>query len=177
VSLITGNPLPFTSPYDDPTKGKGYTWLYAQTQSKNGQYISDSLLIVWNQGPIVVTGLPNAISMSAHGVSASYPITVKDGNGNPLTDGTTISISFTPPSGVTGFEFDVGGNLPAILPNAGYARFPGNGITDFTFSVIDASTINMSGMTVVMTFTVTAPGSSCGSGGESYTYKVPITVL
>jgi hypothetical protein len=176
VNLITSNPLPFNSPYYDPIYRKGCTWLYAQTQSKNGLYIIDSLLIIWNEGPIIVTGMPNSITMNAHGVSAAYPITVKDVNGNPLTDGTSISISFTAPPNTSGFEFDVAGDLPATLPNADYARFPGAGITDFTFSVVDASTISMSGTSVIMTFTVTAPVSSCGSGGITYTYKVPITV-
>jgi hypothetical protein len=180
VSLQTVNPRPNALPYFDSTivdyinggtVGRiGYEWVYAQTQARNGEEIKDSVFVIWNQAPIVITGLPASISMSQHSVSANISMTVKDVNGNPLCDGTTISVSFIYPPGITGISFDVAGAIPATIPNAGYARFPGNGITDFSFRVDDNSTVDLAGFGVTMRVTVSAPSI------ETRTISIPIAI-
>jgi hypothetical protein len=167
VNLQTVNPRPNALPYFDSTivdyvnggtVGRiGYEWVYAQTQARNGEEIRDSVFVIWNQAPIIITGMPDSISMSQHSTSANISMTVKDVNGNPLCDGTTITASFKYPEGITGISFDVSGSLPALIPNAGYARFPGSGITDFTFRVNDNSIVNLAGFTITMRVTVIAP--------------------
>jgi hypothetical protein len=185
VRLITLNPLPYpiisggSGPqYYDPIALSGRPggfWVAAQTQARAGKWIWDSCLVILNQGPIVTTGFPVAITVPHNGSSAFYNITVKDFNGNPLCDGTTISAVFTLPSGITGLAFDLSGSFsvlhPATIPYAAYARFPGNGITDFTFSVIDlSSTEPATAFQVGLAVTITSPGF------ETLTISIPVTI-
>ena len=185
VNLITLNPLPYpvitggSGPqYYDPITLSGRPggfWVSAQTQARAGKWIWDSCLVILNQGPITTTGFPAGITMPHFGSSAFYNITVKDFNGNPLCDGTSISASITLPSGVTGLAFDVSGSFsithPATIPYAAYARFPGNGITDFTFSVIDLSSSEpTTAFQVGLAVTITSPGF------ETLTISIPVTI-
>jgi hypothetical protein len=178
VGLLTVNPRPNVAPYYDPTviAGRvGAHWVWAQTQSRNGKTIVDSVFVIWNQGPIQILGLPAGITMNNHSVSPSVAMTVTDVNGNPLCDGTTISCAINIPTGVTDVKFDVSGSFsataPAVIPDAAYARFPGNGITNFTFAVVDLSTGATSGITVTLVITIKAPGI------EERSISIPVTVL
>ena len=178
VNLITLNPLPYSSPFYDPIALSGRVggfWVTAQTQSRGGVTISDSVLVILNKGPIVTTGMPLAITMPHNGNSAFYNITVKDVNGNPLCDGTTISAAFNLPAGITGLAFDVSGSFsvltPAVIPDAAYARFPGANITDFTFSVVDGSTSEpATAFQVTLVLTINSPGL------EKDVYTIPVTI-
>ncbi|MGA9405877.1 MAG: Ig-like domain-containing protein [Bacteroidota bacterium] len=176
VNLLTANPLPLSAPYEyKPVSGPyateiggrdGYFWVYAQTQGHFATNVIDSVLVVASGGPITVTGIPSTpvTVSSTTNVTAPISITVKDGNGNPLPDGTTINASIVPPANPpSGFQMGVSGdistNLPATLPDAAYARFPGTGITDFTFEVVNQSVPSTvaSGVTVTVNITITAP--------------------
>jgi hypothetical protein len=168
ANLYTVNPAPNHLPYYDPTiidyvnggpVGRiGYEWVVAQTEGRNGVYIKDSVFVVWNQAPIIVTGLPASITMVSHGTSSIINIVVTDANNNPLCDGTQISASFTFPPGITGLQFKATGNIPSTIPIAGFARFHGSGITDFSFRVADVSLTNTADMVVSLDITVDAPG-------------------
>ncbi len=146
--LFTVNPKPIAPPFADLAAGsgrQGYHWVYAQTQGRGGKWIIDSVLVVWNKAPIVLTGIPVAtVQVPVAGTSAPIFITVKDVNGNPLCDGTTITASVEFTSDISGIKFGVGGGLSStrafIMPNASYARYPGSDITDFSFFVSDLST-------------------------------------
>lgn len=182
-TLYTVNPLPFTSPsvytyvpaltdpyYTQMGGGspaglrKGYHWVWASTQGKAGRRVADSVLVVWNTGGIVVTGIPVAtISIPIQGTSAPISITLKDGNGNPLCDGTKITTSITFTSDLTGISFGVSGDLssssPFIMPTAGNRRFAGPENTDFTFTVSDLSNSPAaSGQTLLVQILIDAPG-------------------
>ncbi|MDD8019100.1 MAG: hypothetical protein PHP42_12050, partial [Bacteroidota bacterium] len=141
---------------------RGYHWVWAQTQGKYGN-VKDSILVVQAQGPVVIGSVPVTIVNIDSVTHQSVPIsiTVKDVRGNPLPDGTKISVSIqNPPNPPNGFLIDVTGNIgtPTILPRAQYARFPGSGITDFTFRVIDASTFQIHNILVKVIIAVDAPG-------------------
>ncbi|HTY36753.1 MAG TPA: hypothetical protein VMH23_06565, partial [Bacteroidota bacterium] len=162
ATLFTVNPRPAVAPFEyipgplDPFynlmgagspggQRKGYHWVWSSTQGKGGKQVIDSVLVCWNQAPILVTGVPAAtVVVPRGGTSAPISITVKDANGNPLCDGTTITASVIFTSDVPGIKFGVGGDLSSdrafIMPIAGYARFLGSGTTDFTFTVSDLST-------------------------------------
>jgi hypothetical protein len=177
VGLLTVNPRPNVLPYYDPSVVAGRVgahWIWAQTQSQNGKSIVDSVFVIWNAGPIKITGLPAGITMNNHSVSPGVAMTVTDANDNPLCDGTTISAAINVPSGLTDVKFDLTGSfttsMPAVIPNAAYARFPGNGITNFTFSVVDLSTGVTAGITVTLVLTINAPGL------EQRTFSIPVTV-
>jgi hypothetical protein len=125
------------------------------------------VLTVWNVAPIVVTGLPPAAAADTiprGGSTLPIDITVKDANGNPLCDGTTISASVTFTSDVVGLQFGVSGNISSAaqftMPVASFARFPGPGITDFTFRVSDLSTNGgaPTGQSVIVNITISSPG-------------------
>ncbi len=165
-TLFTVNPKPISVPWYDPSYGRlGYQWIYAQTEGNAGVFVTDSVLVVWNKAPIIVTGIPATVVTIPRG-STSNPIsiTVTDANGNPLCDGTTISASITFTSDVVGIKFGVSGDLSDVvqflMPVASYARFPGPGVTFFTFNVSDLSTNGGAsvGQTVIVQLTITSPG-------------------
>jgi hypothetical protein len=168
ASLYTVNPRPSAVPFYDPNAGAGrlgYHWIYVQTQGNGARRIIDSVLVVWNKAPIVVTGVPVAsVAIPRGSTSAPISITIKDVNGNPLCDGTTITGSVTYTSDVAGIAFGASGDLstsrPFVMPNAGYARYPGNSVTDFTFTVSDLSTGGGAdvGQTLMVQFVIDAPG-------------------
>ena len=88
--------------------------------------VIDSVLVLAAGGQITFTGIPAGIVTidSATKVSAPISITVKDGNGNPLPDGTTIVANIVPPANtLSGFQIGVSGDissdLPVTLPDAG----------------------------------------------------------
>jgi len=165
-TLFTVNPKPVSIPWYDPSFGRlGYHWIYAQTEGNAGVFVTDSVLVVWNKAPIIVSGVPSAVvGIPRGGTSAPISITVTDANGNPLCDGTTISASITFTSDVVGIKFGVSGDLSDVvqfvMPVASYARFPGPGVTFFNFNVSDLSTNGGAsvGQTVIVQLTITAPG-------------------
>jgi hypothetical protein len=172
VNLKTVNPTPTALPYYDATYGPGYEWVYAQTQGSNNQYVIDSVLVVWTRLPIVVQGIPDSVvSIPANGASAPISFTVKDGNGNPLPDGTKITVIAVPPSNPpTGFDVATSGDVSVIIPNAAYARFSGSQITDFAFQVVDRSQGAFTGTSVTVDVTVVSPG--LGTWQKSFIAKI-----
>jgi hypothetical protein len=161
ATLFTVNPLPNAPPFEyipgpgDPYyfqmgagssggQRAGFHWVWASTQGKGGARVGDSVLVCWNKAPITFTGIPGAIvHIPRAGTSAPISMTIKDANGNPLADGTTITVSVIYTTDVVGISFGVFGGLSTgqfLMPNAAFARFTGPGTTDFTFSVSDLST-------------------------------------
>jgi uncharacterized Zn ribbon protein len=186
VGLLTVNPEPDALPYYDPIAlgGRiGGHWVWAQTQSRDGSKIIDSVLVIWNKAPILVgfeghipsidPQLDSMLTMPAHRWSRDITMKVTDVNGNPLCDGTTITVAIKFPPSVNGLSFDLAGSFsiehPITIPNAAYARYPGNKITDFHFQVIDNSIAILDGM-VTVNLTITAPGI------QQVQYSIPVRV-
>ncbi|MCX6143578.1 MAG: Ig-like domain-containing protein [Ignavibacteriales bacterium] len=185
AGLLRVNPLPYgnyfnsqlyryipgpSDPYYTELGGpgllrSGYAWVWATTQGKGGKRVADSVLVVWSQGPIVVTGIPSSVVTIPRGsTSAPITITVKDANGNPLCDGTTISASINFTSDVVGLKFGVSGSISDavqfVMPAAPFARFSNQaGVTDFTFRVSDLSTNGGAPLnqTVIVNITISSP--------------------
>lgn len=174
VNLLTVNPTPSAAPYSYlPSSGAyaalinnrpGYHWVYAQTQGRNGKNVIDSVLVLQCISPITPTGIPNAtVTLAAGGSSADIPITIKDGNGNPLPEGTVITVSLTYDAGVA---FSVSGGLSsgASTTLSSGSLFPGAGTTDFTIRVNDLTSggapVNTS---VTVTITATTLQTSAGT--------------
>ena len=165
ATLFTVNPLPTKLPWYDPSYGRlGYHWVYAQTEGSAGTFVTDSVLVVWNRAPILVSGIPvAAVTIPVGSTSAPITLNITDANGNPLCDGTTIAASVTFTSDVVGIKFGVSGDLSDVvqfvMPDAGFARFPGPGITSFTFRVSDLSTGGAPlNLTVLVTIAISSPG-------------------
>jgi hypothetical protein len=173
VKLLPVNPGPDVLPYYDPTAlngRKGGHWVYAQTQNRNGGQVIDSVLVVWNEGPIIVVQSPPSITMQQFHSSASFTLEVTDANGNPLPDGTTFTVSFVIPAGTSGVAFDTYGNIPTLpIPVYAAGRFPGPGTTIFTFGVTDNSTPpGANATTCKITISVPCLGST--------TIAIPVTL-
>jgi hypothetical protein len=186
VALLPVNPTPDPSgtlragrPTYDTTLSQGrvgYHWVWAQTQGSGGRLIIDSVLVVQGIAPIIVTGIPDTVVPIASGTRVSVPIsiTIKDGHGNPAPDGTTISASVKLDNAPIGFQVGVIGDIstdfPVNIPNASYARFPQRGITDFTFRVVDGSTVYLPGVAPLIRITITSP--DLGTYTYSFTAKI-----
>jgi hypothetical protein len=134
------------------------------------------VLVVQSIGPITVTGIPVAVVLIDDTTRESAPIsiTVKDGYGNPMPDGTTISASVKLDNAPIGFQVGVTGDIstdfPVVIPNARYARFPQHGITDFTFRVVDGSTVYLPGVAPLIRITVASPDL----GTYTYSFRAQI---
>ncbi|NUN71065.1 MAG: hypothetical protein HUU02_15295, partial [Bacteroidetes bacterium] len=174
VNLLTVNPTPSAAPYSYlPSSGAyaalinnrpGYHWVYAQTQGRNGKNVIDSVLVLQCIGPITPGGVPaGTVTLSPGGSSADIPLTLKDGNGNPLPEGTAITVSLTYDAGIA---FSVSGGLSngASTTISSGSLFPGTGTTDFTIRVNDLTSggapVNTS---CTVTITVTTPSTSAGT--------------
>ncbi len=172
VNFLTVNPRPVAlTPYCDlpALSGRqGGFWVYGQTQSRGGNTIIDSILVVLNEAPIIVVQAPASITMPQGGSSALFTLEVTDANGNPLCDGTTITAAFVIPTGTSGVAFDTYGAIPVTIPDAAYARFPGPGITIFSFGITDNSTTPVTSTTCKIT--ISAPGL------ETVTIAIPVTL-
>lgn len=162
--LYTVNPRPLTLPFYDPAFGLGYHWVYAQTQGRSGKWITDSVLVLVCGGPMSLTGLPATFTVPQSGASALIAFNIRDRNNNPLPTGTTVNASVSYDNTVTGIKFVVGGDFSEqfptyTVPNAGFARFPGSGVTNYQVRVSDVSNGGgIIGMAVTLTITVNAPG-------------------
>lgn len=162
--LYTVNPRPLTLPFYDAAFGPGYHWVYAQTQGRGGKWITDSVLVLVCGGPLSLTGLPTTFTVPQSGASALIPFVIRDRNNNPLPTGTTVTASVSYDNTVAGIKFVVGGDFSEqfptyTVPNAGFARFPGSGVTNYQVRVSDVSNGGgIIGMAVTLTITVNAPG-------------------
>lgn len=187
VTLFPSNPTPDPTgtlragrpTYDTTfTQGRsGAHWVWAQTRGRGGKLIIDSVLVVQAKAPITVVGIPTTtVAVPSKSVSAPISITIKDGNGNPLPDGTTITSSIVVANAPIGFQMGVSGDISSdiasIIPNAAYARFPGPRITDFTFRVVDQSTAAFPGVTVSVRITVACPDPGIGTATYSFNAQI-----
>jgi hypothetical protein len=55
------------------------------------------------------------------------------------------------PPGTSGVAFDTYGDIPALIPNSPFGRFPGHGFTLFNFGVTDNSTADVGATTCKIT--------------------------
>lgn len=176
---VAGTPYaytPSTGPYAALIGGRsGYFWVYAQTQGRNGKKIIDSVLVLQNVGPITVTGVPTStVTLPRGGSTTPITITIKDGNGNPLPEETTIAPSvITVGQGTEGVEFGLSGDLtsaePTEIGHGSQLIFPGPRTTDFTFTVSDLSLGGGApiGTQCIVSITITTPNSIGGSTSTS----------
>ncbi len=154
VNLIGGvNPRPLVAPFaylpsSGPYAAKinnrpGYHWVYAQTQGRGGKKVIDSVLVLQSKTPITAAGIPTNVTLSSGGTSLPIAITLKDGNGNPLPEGTTIAIGVKVVGNGLNIQFGVTGGLsssaPTVVPRGADLIFPGPNITDYTIYVTDLS--------------------------------------
>lgn len=122
VQLFSNNPYPSHAVY-----GPGYARVRAFTADENDATIQTEALVLMS-GDAQISGISPATIAIPNGGAQSFTFVVSDQNGNPLTQGTSISV-------VSGNEaVTVGGNVAVTLPDA---LFGGPGLTEFTFTASD----------------------------------------
>jgi hypothetical protein len=140
------------------------------------------VLVIWNRAP-VLTGVDGVIpstspafpilTIDTMGVSQTVHVKITDVNGNPLGYPAQISTTIDAINiGQSTYSFTVGGNANVTIPNASYARFPGDGITDFYFNASGGN--GLSGVnTTVLHLTIIPDPRLAGS----ITYNLTVRVV
>jgi hypothetical protein len=124
ATLVTGPPRPPTL----PTLVDGFASIIGRTANKNNETIVDTVLVLFS-GPPIISDVSAASLNIPNGGSQTITFTVADENGNPMTQGTSITAS------VTGENVDVSGDVATSLIDT-QARGPG--FTTFSITIQDS---------------------------------------
>ena len=132
VNLISAEPQPIHSVF-----GAGFATITASSIDENSNIISKEAIVLFSGIPQVSVS-PTSINIP-NGGSQSFSYYVGDQNGNPLSSGTTISVS------VQGENVNSQGDISFTLPDTQSA-----GWTQFGFLVYDtdADTVNLKPVTI-----------------------------
>jgi hypothetical protein len=129
ATLTTAAPFPSAV---HPSFGRsGYATIRARTADWNSQSIEATTTVLFSAGASInVTS--GAVINVTHGPGPGHKVeyTVADANGNPLAPGTNITVT------VEGQEINVIGDVNITLPDV---LLPGQGVTQFAFTVSDAN--------------------------------------
>ena len=153
ADLISGNPRPYVVNNNTTPDGDGYHYVFATTIGQNGQPVKDTTVVLWSGFSQITNFVPPTIDVP-NGSSQAISFTVSDENGNPLSLGTTISVSATGVQAST--SFGIGGAL--TLGDILY------GGTQFTCFVIDFDPDSSYISGASLTVTVMSPNGNVTSG-------------
>jgi hypothetical protein len=106
----------------------GWTRVYAQTFNDARQVVEDSLDILWTGRPYLDNnGLSGSQTIAHNSGLSGFIFTIRDQNGNPLTSGTTVTITCE------------GAKISTTVPDGAFPDmvFPGLGSTIFSLSLSD----------------------------------------
>lgn len=154
VSLYSGNPKP-----TDPVLGTGFAWIYASTLGENRSFLKDSILILFSATSQISNVSPTTFAVASGGVSPSINFQVSDRFGNPLAEGTRISVQlqYTPPPN-SQINLVALGDIDVTL---GDTQAQGSGTTQFSFRVADQTIGGVpSQIPVTVVITVTSPNGN-----------------
>ncbi|MCF7823028.1 MAG: hypothetical protein K9N35_02555 [Candidatus Marinimicrobia bacterium] len=129
VQLVAAPPKP-----EHETLGKGFATITAMTANDSNDSIETSIVVLFSGGAIISDVSPTTFSIPDGG-SQDFSFTIADENGNPLSEGTTVKVSFSG-SSISVSGGDVVSETGAKLPDT---QSPGPNITDFSFTVYDES--------------------------------------
>jgi hypothetical protein len=125
VNLITGNPQP----------PGGIATITARTVGDSGRIVSRSIPVVFS-GPTRIIGPASGFSIQDGGTYA-FTYNVQDANGNPLSAGTSITVSASGPGSA---DLLLTGDVAANVPDTDDPAF-----TSFAVTVTDTKTGGVSG--------------------------------
>jgi hypothetical protein len=142
VSFFSGNPTPF-GVYAANPPGDAYHYIVGETFGQAGVRVTDSILVLWSGRAQISAFTPTTFNI-LNGGSQPFTFTVSDFLGHPLSEGTTISVSASPPQpsfpgapvNQVQLRFDQGANGAATLRDI---ITPGAGSTLFSFTLSDGS--------------------------------------
>jgi hypothetical protein len=141
--LYSAYPLP-----NHPTLGPGFAIITASTSDENFSVISQSTLVLFS-GISILNCSPLSFDIP-NGGSQQFFYTLNDQNGNPLVEGTSISVSGQ------GKDFLLAGETEVTMPDTQSKSW-----TNFSFSISDAVDTTIAANKVVVTI------KSVGSNGKS----------
>ena len=129
MNLLSGNPSP----------SDGVSAVTASTVDKEENEVSTRSPVLWTGAPIIT--LTQTSSTNSPFVR-TYDYTVTDGNGNPMSEGTNISVT------ATGTKIVTSGNVGTKLGDTGFIYdgdliwdyndvIRGPGITEFSFAITE----------------------------------------
>ncbi len=150
ATLYSGNPRP-----NHPDLGEGFANVTASTIGENGQKIEDQTIVLFS-GRTVITGLQD-IFVIEPGEEKSFDYTVNDQHGNPLVEGTTISVTA---SGDGEDDITLRGDIDVTLPDTQDK----DKWTSFSFSVKDNNPEEASNKVLELVIEVDSP-----NGDGTYT--------
>jgi len=150
ATLYGGNPQPVDAVY-----GRGFSWVKATTTGEGGATIADSVLVLFS-GSTIVAGPASGFTLRDGGTQR-FEYLVADENGNPLSGGSsiTVTVSGSPDVQVTG---DVQLILPDTQDRQRYTRF--------SFSLTDTRPLDTEGSkSLAVLISVRSP-----NGDKTYTF-------
>jgi len=167
VTLFSGNPLPNTD---------GIATVTATTADVNDETVTAAIPVLFTDTPIITL---EQISSSNDPFSRRFRYTVTDRLGNPMGPGTTINVRAGGVKVTAVGDVDVQLGDTAILGSPGnYTVVTGPGITEFEFSVVEATiadivdppsldnvSVSVSGPNGRLQITQTANGPSTSTEG------------
>ena len=144
VTLLT-QPFP-----NHPDFGAGFFEVTASTIDENNSSISTSTIRLQSGFSQIYNVSPASFDIS-NGGSQFFTYSVSDANGNPLSEGTSISVS------VTEGDLDVSGDIDIQLPDT---QGSGAGITIFSFTAFDSEPEEDRPHNAIITISVTGPNGN-----------------
>lgn len=161
ADLISGNPLP-SGQYAAQPYGEGYHFVVARTIGQGGVSVEDSVLIMWSAHSEISNVSPQTFNVP-NGGALDFTFTVSDFNGNPLAQGTLITVNATvPPPPDPNTEVNQVhlsfGNQGSIVLND--VLFRGAGATDFGFRLSDGTSNLDRPTATAVSITVSGPNGN-----------------
>jgi len=120
VQLMSALPVPI-----HPTLGPGFATVTASTADENNQTISRNIVVLFSGYPSNLSISPTTFNIP-NGGSQVFNYIVADGNGNPIAEGNTITVT------VEG-NVKAQGDISVNMPDTQSRRW-----TQFSFTVLDA---------------------------------------
>jgi len=144
VTLLT-QPFP-----DHQDFGPGFFEVTASTIDENNSSISTSTIRLQSGFSQIYNVSPASFDIS-NGGSQSFTYAVSDANGNPLSEGTSISVS------VAEGDLDVSGDIDIQIPDT---QSSGAGLTSFSFTAFDSEPEENRPHNAIITISVTGPNGN-----------------
>lgn len=152
VDLISAAPQP-----THPVYGPGFATITGSTVDENQNTITDNAIVLFSGYPTISIN-PSSGFAIPNGGAQTFVYTVSDQNGNPLAEGTSISVS------VEGENIETLGTLDVDLPDTQSSSW-----TTFFFLVFDTQDTSMVVKPVNIEITTSGPngGAILGISGTS----------
>jgi len=154
VELTVANPMP----------PSGVATVRANTADHNQNSVQVSTNIIFSIDPII-TVYPESINL-ADGEDQTFHYSVKDIHGNPMVEGTSISVV------VEGTDYEIIGDTDITLKDINASGSNINELTNFSFNIRDTDPGNINDTPIIITIEVDAPNGYASKRIEGRKAKI-----